>query len=208
MSNLSHQQDLNDWIADWAMEEGSAIDIWGNTQEWIEVRRLSELGVELKISQSHEEIKRLLWSGYEIVAEEDNCGQIDCILKRTPKPVFKKTNNESTSLAEKVLAKFRESGDEEYREIWWNVEKVGGAVGVDFVGDDGITRDEYVLHTRSAEEAEKYANQFDGGITREELLRLGFVRVDPEELTSQQVSGKVYRGSHVPGSLDDRLGDD
>jgi hypothetical protein len=76
----SESGDLQDWVTDWAMENGSAVEIWGDVEIWRKIKELVDTGAEIKTADTMELKDQMVGQGYELLADEDNIDSYDAIL--------------------------------------------------------------------------------------------------------------------------------
>lgn len=71
---------LEDWINDWCMKVGSAIEIWGHEEQWTEIKKAVESGAKVVAVDSREKADSMVSRGWTLLADEENGDSYDSVL--------------------------------------------------------------------------------------------------------------------------------
>lgn len=73
-------EELSDWMNDFSVEKGSAVEIWGTEEVFKTIYTSYRDGKKLKTVQDEHEANTLVRKGWTMIAEEGAGDQYDAIL--------------------------------------------------------------------------------------------------------------------------------
>ena len=77
---------LDEWINEWCLENGSAVEIWGDEQLWTKIKQAVDSGAKVVAVDSREKVDEMVNGGYTLLADEENGDSYDSILVKDSKP--------------------------------------------------------------------------------------------------------------------------